>query len=241
MNKWLLVFLLPVCCFAKLTPRMEPAHFSTSVVVPCHSKHFSYLTPLLSYYRDQTVLPDEVVICLAAEDWERIPQVEKESFLALQWPFTLQVVTQDTHIPGPGPNRNEGCRRSHGNLLILQDADDIPHPRRVEYIRWLFENFKIDLLIHRWIQEGSSFPTYNTTDLIRRAHAIRSYNDIPFDYVFNGSIAITREVSEKVQWSNKMLGEDIEFNRNVSALFKHKVALDAPLMIYRWRHSSYSQ
>lgn len=239
-NLLFLLALIPLFCSAKMEKRSRPVSMKTSVVVPCHEKHFVYLPTLLTYYQNQSCLPDEVVISLTGKDWNALSVEDKDHFTSLEWPFIVQVVLQEANIPGPGPNRNFGCQNSTGDLIILQDADDIPHPRRVEYIKWLFENYNVDFLVHRWMQEGNPFVDYSQSDIIGHITMFNKYSEIPFDYVFNGGIAITRDVFNHIHWGSSMVGEDIQFNKTVALKYKYKAALNAPLMIYRWRNSSYS-
>lgn len=42
------------------------------------------------------------------------------------------------------------CISSEGEILITQDADDIPHPQKIEATEYFFSHYDVDHLIHTW-------------------------------------------------------------------------------------------
>ena len=211
---------------------------TTSIIVPCHYKHFKMIPDLLGYYEKQSVLPDEVVIALTMDQTDMIAQEAVKNVLDTDWLFNVKIVYDDGEFPGIA--RNRACACSVGNLLICQDADDIPHPRRTEFIKSVFENYEADLLIHRWLQRSQDFDAYTDVDAPQRAQYFNGYDDITaWDFIHNGNIALTREVFEQVKWPSISFCEDVRFNQAVFEKFKYKVGLDLYLMIYQWELSSY--
>ncbi len=142
------LFLLALFCYAlsleSLERRPEALNLKTSILVPCHYKHFQFIPDLLKCYAEQTVTPDEVVISL--QQYHLIPGEAISEVLDKTWPFSLKIVFDEGVTAGV--NRNNAAFNSTGDLLITQDADDLPHPQRVELIKHLFDNFYVELLMH---------------------------------------------------------------------------------------------
>ncbi|MFZ4098747.1 MAG: glycosyltransferase family 2 protein [Chlamydiia bacterium] len=223
-----------------------PRSLKTSIIIPCFHKHFECLPSLLAIYQQGPVLPDEVVIGLTASQRQFIPDTLYNEVVCGPWSFRITIAQDPNDLPGDA--RNAACQASSGELLICQDADDIPHPSRLLAIKHLFENYDIDFLIHRWIQQDSVFPEYSLREIENKCTYFRNYRSIEkaFDFLHNGDIALRRRVFDKVKWPGsvavgpKGIGEDIQFNMKVLANRSFRAAaLDAYLMIYRWQLSSY--
>lgn len=220
-----------------LEPRDTPIHYTTSIIVPCYYKHFKLIPELLTFYEKQTVLPDEVIICLTITKLGDITPEMINRVLKTSRPFSVKIVYDDGEYPGKA--RNWACECSSGDLLICQDADDIPHPQRTEIIKHVFENYQADFLIHRWLPSGNEFAPYSNEDTLSLATYFDEYNNISYDYIHNGNVAVTKEVFKAIKWPGHYNGEDVEFNRNVFRNFEYKVGLDQYLIIYRNELSSY--
>lgn len=204
---------------------------TTSVIVPCHYKHFPLINELLEYYRNQTVLPDEIVISVS--ECNLVPEEMISSVEANHWPFDLTILLYPEKLAG-GQNRNRASVHSSGDILLCQDADDIPHPQRVEIVKSLFEQYKIDHLIHGYIFPDHSFLTYNPKYLER----ICKYYSYLFEWkqtrTTSGNVCYTREVCDTIQWPEYAHhGEDVDFNEQVYNRFNYKVMLKIPLLLYR--------
>src|SRR5579862_7731339 len=117
---------------SSLERRPRPQPMKVSVIVPCHSSHPHFLENLLLQYLKQTSIPHEVVISLSQID--RVDPVEIAKIQNRRWPFILKLITHPDQLCASA-NRNAACRESSGDLLIMQDADDIPHRQRVEVIK----------------------------------------------------------------------------------------------------------
>jgi glycosyltransferase involved in cell wall biosynthesis len=208
-----------------------------SLIIPCIPLHAPYLSSLLKTYEMQTVLPDEVVISLSEADL-----VESKILKELQtqpWHFPILLVLSKEKLYA-GENRNKACEHATGDIFVCQDADDIPHPQRLEIIKYFFEHYPVDHLVHEFV-----FVTLS-------AHSIPSYtmhsdfSKIPFFYneeishawkngepLSPGNPAIRRAVFEKIKWSNMPRQQDLIFNEAVYEQFKHCYALKIPLLLYR--------
>jgi len=110
---------------------------------------------------NQTVLPDEVVISLSEIDKLNPALIKK--FENKKYPFPVKLI-KHRELLWAGPNRNSACEHAIGDIFICQDADDLPHPQRIEIIKYFFENFDVNHLIHCFSYEPIT-EKYNTTSL----------------------------------------------------------------------------
>lgn len=230
-----------------MTPPLRPlaAPLTTSVVIPCSGKHAHYLYALLELYERQTCLPDEVVISLSDTDQIRSDLVENLERHA--WPFRLTMVKHRKQ-KSAGMNRNLGCAQASGDILICQDADDQPHPQRVEIVKFLFERYEIDHLMHSYNRTGNPFVSYRSEDI--SMYALEKYDDIyvypPFvkdDICFhNGNICLRKAVAKEVSWEDSLpFDKDVDFNRRVYARRQFtKIITPLVLIQYRPELSSYN-
>lgn len=218
------------------THMADSKSLKTSIIIPCYYKHVDCLDFLLEQYANQTTLPDEVVVVVSQAD-----KVESSVLRALQeqsWPYMLQFITTNK-VQFAGQNRNTGCKHARGDVFILQDADDLPHPQRVEIIKYFFEHFEVDHLMHGYFEVGSSkraIPFTNQTDL----STISLFWDQRFERIWgklhchNGNIAISKKLFERVQWTAKRRGQDTEFNKEVYAQKNNCLCIKVPLVCYRY-------
>lgn len=206
----------------------------TSIIIPCYYKHFQHIPTLLLCYQKQTVPPDEIVISLS-----ECEKVDPESIRSIQtgsWPFLIKLLCHTSH-KSAGQNRNLACAQSSGDILICQDADDLPHPQRVEIIKFFFEHFKIDHLLHRYVASGEYMPTHSLDQI----ESLSKYSDIGSFAgwrVTNGNPSFIRDVFRQVNWPDQNYGEDISFNHMVYEKFQYNVVIDIPLFVYRNELSS---
>jgi hypothetical protein len=64
----------------------------------------------------------------------------------------FKILLHDRTVP-EGPNRGAGSLEAQHELIIYQDSDDIPHPQRIEVIKYFFENYDILHLNHAFTYE----------------------------------------------------------------------------------------
>jgi glycosyltransferase involved in cell wall biosynthesis len=228
-------------------------NLKTSVIIPCYYKHFKYLNVLLDCYSKQTLLPDEIVVSVSEShliDPVLFQQIEKKK---KRYPFVLKIF-KTNEKKFPGANRNIGSLNSIGDVLIYQDADDLPVPRRVEVIKYFFENFDMNLLTHlihrdtrrqfreeKFAKFTASLPLFDISKI--------KYINIPtiemyFLYckvntLYNGNISIKREVFEKIKWPEEIARtEDYTYNVKICQMFGKVMFVRKELLIYREYFSS---
>src|SRR5574342_668927 len=108
---------------------------TVSVVVPCAHSHVAHLAQLVAALHAQTPKPDQIVVAVSGCEASVLP------------PLDAQVL----HVPDrrtAGANRNRGTAATNGDIVVYQDADDLPHPQRLEIIAELFAKYQIDHLMH---------------------------------------------------------------------------------------------
>lgn len=217
--------------------RKEHTPVKLSVIIPCHPEHFPLLDPLFQTFADGTSLPDEIVVSLSLAD--RIPAAEIAALPEKGWPFPVVIVTTPKH-QAPGKNRNSACAASIGDVIVCQDADDLPHPQRIEAVRYLFENFQIDHLLHQWLPSDGTFRPFAIQGLENECRYYRSYMQIDLDFIHNGSVCFSRAILDKVKWNPILtIDEDSIFNRHASSFFPNHFVLPQPLIRYRGELSTF--
>jgi len=213
----------------------RPQRKTTSVIIPCYYRHARHLYSLLRMYEDQTRLPDEVVISLS--EVQRVDPKLLEQLQNEQWAFPITLVVSE-HKRYAGENRNSACKYARGDILLCQDADDIPHPQRVEIIHYFFSTYALDHLMYeyRLIQPKENNVPFQFFEDISQVQfgCMKDFEKVWHAARFtNGNVAIARHVLEKIPWSNKRKGEDTTFNREAYRTFKHCIIIRAILHGYR--------
>ncbi|HSX26762.1 MAG TPA: glycosyltransferase [Chlamydiales bacterium] len=225
----ILLAILLCTSFFGLEKREDLQPMKVSVVIPCHSKHFSLLSYLLSQYSQQTRLPEEIVISLSGVRF--LSSAEIRELENRTWPFALKVIQTQENLSA-AENRNIACRASSGDLLICQDADDFTHLRRVEVIQYLFENYKIDVLMHKFTMDYSDLRIPVPKDILPYCALHCEAVETAFHNLCQGCPALTKEVFQEIQWPS-VPGEDSVFTGLVCHRFKNFVILSFPLYLYR--------
>ena len=206
-----------------------------SVIIPCSPKHVKHLYSLLKIYESQTVLPDEVIISISelrTVDSSILNSLKKE-----KWMFSV-VFLQSERKMFAGENRNNACKHARGDIFICQDADDLPHPQRIEIIKYFFEKFEVDHLLHHYIFSDKKLELSNNIAKIDYNFPRNFGEAWKVGPVTFGNPVLHRKVFEKIQWSSKPRGQDVEFNSLVYKHFKKCIVVKFPLYIYRTELSS---
>jgi glycosyltransferase involved in cell wall biosynthesis len=214
-----------------------------SVIVPCHPSHFPLLEELLTAYAEQTLIPNEVVISLS--EYEKVAPASIAALEKTMRPFKLILLKHPKKHPA-ATNRKLAVQASRGDLLIFQDADDLPHPQRVEIVKYIFEHHQIHHLIHSFVSETQEFPPYSTdsiplirstSDLLICGLSQPGKDPIPLHH---GNICVSRIATVQGQWKPTYeAGEDLHFNIATLAFFP-RTCYATPLKLIRFRsHLSY--
>lgn len=226
-----------------------------SVVIPCIPKHFDNLFNILNAFKYGSKQPDEIIVALS--ECGSIGQDRLDSLTNLG--VKLSTIPE---VGSSARNRQNGSNLATGDIIIYQDADDIPHPRRVEVISWLFDISDIVHLNHSYYK-GSNIPDIHSIKAVKSDTLYNTYfpngvfeeckfittaygGDIGFVEdgvgipIHAGAVAIRREVLQQVKWReademvlfNHYRYEDYEFNLEVLFKYKKSMVIDAKLYQY---------
>lgn len=211
-------------------------YLTTSVIIPCHPKHAKYLYELLKIYEKQTILPDEIVISISEVD-----QIQPHIIKTLQdeqWLFPVKLILSQKKLVA-AQNRNIACAQATSEIFICQDADDIPHKQRIEVIKYFFEKFELDFLLHKF--------AFNNTENneIEKIKMIQDFSSIDYTYIHTyheawivgfmlfGQPAFRRHVFQKIKWPEIPIDEDNTFDNTILNTFKNCIMIHCTLYVWR--------
>jgi len=223
--------------FELLKPKTKPKPMTTSVIIPCVARHFFWLSGILESYQNQTVRPDEVVVSLS--EVEKLNQSEISKLENGLWDFKLKII-RNRGIIHDGENRTIAMDNSLGEILIFSDADDIPHPQRVEVAKYIFENFEVDHILHSFGRSRENIKLFNLNEL--NILKFNTFNEmITFAKQSKmkttiGSPCFLRKIANKLKWH---ADHDYEYAHRVYQLFQNNIVLPIPLILYRVHLSSH--
>eukprot|EP00730_Choanoeca_flexa_P006112 TRINITY_DN12085_c5_g1_i1.p1 TRINITY_DN12085_c5_g1~~TRINITY_DN12085_c5_g1_i1.p1 ORF type:complete len:597 (+),score=130.76 TRINITY_DN12085_c5_g1_i1:1-1791(+) len=120
---------------------------SVAVMIPSYDGHWPYFSSLIDAIYNETQQPDQIVIATS----ETNIQQAKEVLYSLPDPFghdRVSVVAKLSPDNAAG-NRNTGMTMVRMKIAATMDGDDIPHPQRLEFVRWLYrEKGSFSLFAH---------------------------------------------------------------------------------------------
>jgi hypothetical protein len=217
--------------------RANKHDFSVAVIIPCYHGHFKFLENLLNEYTKQTKLPDQIVISISEAD--KIPEIEINKLNNYYWPFELKIITSYEQLFA-GPNRNKAIINADTDIIVCQDADDIPHPQRIEIIKYAFDNFEIDYLLH--------LSSRNQECLNNRYHL--ENKPINNQEIFNlesidtkldgshGTLSAKKDILMLYNWSKKNFRQDVKLTQKLKKKLGYPRIIKYPLYFYDKKNSS---
>ena len=157
-----------------------------------------------------------------------------------------------------GPNRQMAESLCSGDIIIYQDDDDLPHQRRVEVVKKIFEQFDIVSLNHSYSFLGGQSIPFEKTRMFSGEYLYKKYfpNDKledcksygayghGFEFsVHAGVVCIRKELLKDIKWKHhddlkiapypKEKTEDFEFCFETLFYKKNSVIIDAPIYYYK--------
>lgn len=133
----------------------------TSVVIPATPGNFVFLNSVIENYAEGTVKPDEVVVSLSnAHLVSGVDELENR----FSSKFEDFKVLRHEKIMVQGPNRDAATMATKNEIIISNDADDVPHPQRIEVIKHFFETQDILHLNHSY-QTNFGWNNVNINDV----------------------------------------------------------------------------
>jgi hypothetical protein len=185
------------------------------IAIPSHKGHASHLNNLLNRISESTILPNQVSISISSLD-------EEMNFG--EYPFEL-IMTQTPNFKNASENRNIAASKLTTDIISFIDSDDLPHPKRNEYIIKSF-NLGSKIALHDYeagqisndyynndIGPFEVFKEYVDTFISDRHYPTSSKGHQPYA---NGHVSISSEIFKDFKFdedpSLHRCCEDSEYN-----------------------------
>lgn len=187
-----------------------------SIFIPTIPNHIKYLDKLFHYIYDSTVIPDEVI--MSVSDYNKC---DKNIINTIENKYKINIIKHDK-IMLAGPNRQVSKDSCFGDIIMYQDADDLPHRQRVEIVKYFFEKYDIVHLNHSYLPNNTLdfkidnyddikminsqeifdkyFPSNVLENCINYCGAYGSGFNLPFHA---GVPCIKKEVLDVVKWKDR--------------------------------------
>ena len=194
-----------------------------SIVIPCIPRHFMQLHNVLQKLHDGTRVPDEVVVVLTESNRIHVPLIDSLREIGKTF-FPSFVVVTLPHVTYSGPARQAGSVVSTGEVIIYQDADDIPHKQRVEVLEHFFNTTDALHINHAYYHnvEATSppicigdihtvpsqtvfsryFPTGSIAECVKTTFSYGDNLGFTFPLIHVGATSVRREVLGQVSWKD---------------------------------------
>lgn len=171
------------------------------LAIPCYEPHHHFINGLIDNAIAQTRRPDKIVI--SCSSWS---ENTKRKLVCGGIPITIlywkRAIVQ-------AENRNIAANELKTDFITFLDADDLMHPRRIEYMLRAFQESKCDVVVHdyQWVKEGSDTPYADEPQMKLTDNIILKSPDQPGCILEDGSqpfhhahIGITKEAFSKIQY-----------------------------------------
>jgi len=207
---------------------------SVSIVIPCTNAHFYFLHRVLNALAHGTRIPEEVVISLSQSSL--VGEKQKEELLSEHSSsFNRLILLQSATPAHSGVNRQRGTDQCTGDIIIYQDADDIPHAQRVDTILNIFDKFDIVHLNHSYVTKESKinftdpvdiekcnyvtsekiyssyFPTGVYEECVKYTQAYGGGVGLSDTPIHAGAVAVKKTIFDKVKWKSP---EELKLHSN---------------------------
>ena len=115
---------------------------TVSIVVACYRPHIHYLPQLIKNLEEQTIKPYEVILAIS----ELLPtdHIIFNTFLNV-------IIYPETNKCNQSKNRNRGCQIAKGDYIMIVDADDLTHSRKIELCLHYLEKYpETNMIVHSY-------------------------------------------------------------------------------------------
>lgn len=105
-----------------------------SVIIPIYPPHLKFIPSLIKNMNEQTLLPDEVILCISEislEDSQAILEKHRHN-------SKFELLIHGTHEKqNQSQNRNRGILIAKHKFVMNCDADDIIHHEKIEIMKYI--------------------------------------------------------------------------------------------------------
>jgi len=223
-----------------------------SVFIPCIPRHVFYLPYVVEAYKSGTVQPDEIVVYLSG--FSDVPKDQWERFI-YYYP-EIQYETNDILISGANA-KQQAHKLCNTELIMYQDADDLPTKNRVEICKSIFMSHDIVHLNHSWVFMGEEIKLlplkiisgqelydrhFDSGGKIRMFGYGAQIWGNERDRNHDGALVITRETLKEVSFCTDMWkAADRSFCFDMLKHFKTKSAIINQQLYYYLNNSMWEQ
>lgn len=229
-----------------------------TICIPCVDKHIPFLQQFLETIKYFTRKPDEIIISLSPKfnkiDLNNIKNSLEKDYLC----YNLKCLVQNKKT-NCALNLNKCFELVTGDIIIINGADDIIHPQKLEIIEYIFNNYSTTAILHD-SKNGNyrdyslkifdkysvnNITCYNDLTLGCRKIAVpmsehrldsdifyEKYNDVICKYYINGAISFKKEILHTVKYKNLDYGEDTIFCSDIFREYKNIIIILEKLMLY---------
>jgi glycosyltransferase involved in cell wall biosynthesis len=226
-----------------------------SLVIPATPGDAIFLPELLRTINAGSILPYEVIVSVSAGNL--VPSLLVKEIEDAFGDIQRGGIILNQEIMLASGNRNRAGALARGEVIAYIDADDVPHPRLLELVGFMFENFDILHLNHcisyeplpttplgpvHTIGADQLYPAYFPDgDYLQCKDLAPCYGAgllQPFGAVAAGHTYVRKEVLKEVAWREPVdrvfrKGEDYEFCMEVLYKYRKSMIIDSVLSQFR--------
>tara|TARA_R110000824_G_scaffold294113_1_gene482432 strand:- start:22784 stop:23437 length:654 start_codon:yes stop_codon:yes gene_type:complete len=118
-----------------------------SLCITCYDGDYHLLNKLLNECKKQTIAPNDIIISSSGMKKENLLDIGSIVINSCEVPIT-HINQEIRHSEGQA--RNYGAEHTKMDLIQFFDVDDVPHPKRVEFAKKIFEGSNCDALVHSY-------------------------------------------------------------------------------------------
>lgn len=189
---------------------------SVSFCITAYDKDISYLDKCLSFIKQQTVSPNEVILLASNIKY---------------WNNSIDINTVFyTDLLSAGSARNKLIDISSSDIICFCDIDDEIHPKKCEIVKKLFGDYDMNALVHSYHINYHAFDYIDTQNL--EIHKITGVDPNPLSVnllcpvngdIAHGHISVKKKILNNIRYTNSSNGEDGIFCRQIFNLDANKM------------------
>ena len=213
----------------------------SSIVVPCHFTHIGHIYNLVKIYNKQSRLPYEMIfVCSMINTKQLFDAIDKIKTKVddLNLSFLVHFrIFKNRHFAGL--NRKIGSEMAKGDIIIFQDADDIPHKDRISIIEYFFQKYNPIFIGHHYIMRD--YQKFKNIENRKKIDIKYSLHNNHYDkYFSHGNVAFIRDIVPHIHnwYENVRRTQDQKLNKYIMTKFKKSLIIHHPLLLYRDNYST---